>query len=55
MLAWVLNTPQLFEDSFQTFYFFEVLYIIRSLKSFTSFNQNKHLIIKHLTYKILFH
>ena len=34
MLAWALNTPQLLKN-LQTFDFFEVLYIIRLLKSAT--------------------
>ena len=54
MLAWVLNTPLLFEDSLNI-YFFKVFYIIRFLKSaislkyFTSFDSSniiKHRIIK---------
>ena len=64
MLAWVLNTPLLFEDSLNI-YFFKVFYIIRFLKSaislkyFTSFNSSNMLLnielLNHLTYLILFH
>ena len=45
MLAWVLNTPMLFEDSSNVL-FFKVFYILRplkyliSLKYFTSFNSS---------------
>ena len=49
MLAWVLNTPLLFEDS-SKFYFFKVFYVVRLLKSvislqyFPSFNSSNMLL-----------
>ena len=58
MLAWVLNTPLLLEDSLNV-YFFKEFYNIRffkfvtSLKCFTSFNSSNMLLnielLNHLT------